>query len=102
MPSDEERQGVLAVGEVLAAVLVAPEGAAKSELLSIMRERIAALPSAALRGEVLLDVAAQLAALTRELVGGPVGDDVVARIRDAITLDLLERDLGEGDEGARD
>lgn len=95
MPSEEERQGVLAVGEVLAAVLTAPEGATKSDLLSAMRDRIAALPSAPLRGEVLLDVAAQLAALTRELVGGPVGLDVVDRIRDAITLDLLERDLGE-------
>jgi hypothetical protein len=46
---------------------------------------------------VLLDVAAQLATLTRELVGGPVADDVVERIREAITFDLFERDLKEDD-----
>lgn len=97
MTSDEERQGVVAVGEVLAALLTAPEHATKSDLLAIMRERVAVLPSATLRGEVLLDVAAQLATLTRELVGGPVADDVVERIREAITFDLFERDLKDDD-----
>jgi hypothetical protein len=99
MTSDEERQGIVAVGEVLAALLTAPEAATKSDLLAIMRDRIAALPSATLRGEVLLDVAAQLATLTRELVGGPVADDVVERIREAITFDLFERDLKDDDGG---
>lgn len=97
MTSDEERQGIVAVGEVLAALLTAPEQSTKSDLLAIMRERVAVLPSATLRGEVLLDVAAQLATLTRELVGGPVADDVVERIREAITFDLFERDLKEDD-----
>jgi hypothetical protein len=100
MTSEEERLGLVAVGDVLTAVLAAPETATKSDLLGMMRDRIAALPNAALRGEVLLDVAAQLAALTRELIGGPVADDVVERIREAITFDLFERELHDDGDGS--